>query len=501
MKKILSPFLACVLVVSLAKVSLTGSLSQDSGGKAPPETTAPLRFTRTVAKGVELVQEVWPDGSPDGPMAATTLVIDPKQKGIRLEAALGQDRVWGTDPTFGREVISKLAARHGAAAAINAGFFPFAGNPIGLHIQDGELVTEPGYNRTCLLLTRKGKATFAALGFSATVKAVKGKENYSLAGLNRRPAAPDKAGKLADELLLFTPIFFDNTLKSAGRVEVVLSGVSGPFTAGKTFTGTVERVTEGGGTPLSKGTVVLSGSGKGADFLRTAATPGAKLSLRLDLTKMDGKPFDAHEIAYAVGGGPRLVTDGKPDIPLKAEGMSPTFSTTRHPRTAVGITRDGKILLVTVDGRQKGVSRGMSLPELAALLIRLGATEAANLDGGGSSVCVVRNQIVNAPSDGLERPVANMLVVLAPQDKDMSKANPSGEVSSVAPLLVGESRNLAGEGGAAGEMLWGMKPGGVIPGFIRQDGTFTAVRPGKATIYARPRSGKGAAQAYRVEVQ
>ena len=86
----------------------------------------------------------------------------------------------------------------------------------------------------------------------------------------------------------------------------------------------------------------------------------------------------------------------------------------RHPRTGAGVSKDGRTLwLVVVDGRQPEYSVGMTLPELGDLLIELGADDALNLDGGGSSSFVARNSagewITNKPSDGKFRPVANHL--------------------------------------------------------------------------------------------
>ncbi len=90
----------------------------------------------------------------------------------------------------------------------------------------------------------------------------------------------------------------------------------------------------------------------------------------------------------------------------------------RHPRTVAGLNRDGtRLVLLVVDGRKPGVANGMNYDELAAEMLRLGCHEALNLDGGGSSVLAVREngreefKILNAPTDGRERAVANVLGV------------------------------------------------------------------------------------------
>ena len=93
-----------------------------------------------------------------------------------------------------------------------------------------------------------------------------------------------------------------------------------------------------------------------------------------------------------------LVQDG--ETAIGEEGFPPgSFVAARHPRTAVGRTAEGDVWLVAVDGRSP-VSVGASLPELAAIMRRLGCVEAMNLDGGGSTTLAAMGLTVNRPSDG-----------------------------------------------------------------------------------------------------
>jgi hypothetical protein len=115
-----------------------------------------------------------------------------------------------------------------------------------------------------------------------------------------------------------------------------------------------------------------------------------------------------------IGGNTMLVHDG---------AVVPHQSKTRHPRTVVGLDATGdKLTILVVDGRKRGVALGMSYDELAAEMIRLGCKEALNLDGGGSSVMATRDQasgrikILNAPTDGHERAVANVLGISVDQN-------------------------------------------------------------------------------------
>ena len=128
-------------------------------------------------------------------------------------------------------------------------------------------------------------------------------------------------------------------------------------------------------------------------------------------------PFFPRE---AVGGRPLLLRDSVIVADVDTTGQA-GFATGRHPRTAAGITRNGKrLILVTVDGRQKPYSDGMTLRELANLMLALGARDALNLDGGGSTTMVYADpdsggklRVANRPSDKEgERPVGDALAIV-----------------------------------------------------------------------------------------
>ena len=111
----------------------------------------------------------------------------------------------------------------------------------------------------------------------------------------------------------------------------------------------------------------------------------------------------------AVAGWPLVVENCAPVTALPG---SAHFTLAPHPRTAVGLSKDRrKLLLFVADGRREGIP-GLTLPELAALMVEVGACTALNLDGGGSSALWLRDRIVNQPSDGFERKVANHLGVV-----------------------------------------------------------------------------------------
>lgn len=130
----------------------------------------------------------------------------------------------------------------------------------------------------------------------------------------------------------------------------------------------------------------------------------------------DGKTdkVDLSTLQTAVGGSHVIVRDGK----IHDVGAKDEFSVTAHPRTLSGITKDGRILLVVVDGRQPEHSNGAPLVMCAKIMLALGAVEAINHDGGGSSTMILHSddqyEVVNSPSDGNLRKVYNSIQIIIP---------------------------------------------------------------------------------------
>jgi exopolysaccharide biosynthesis protein len=113
---------------------------------------------------------------------------------------------------------------------------------------------------------------------------------------------------------------------------------------------------------------------------------------------------DLTGVNVAIGGGPALLKGGKP---MHWTGLFKF----RHPRAAVGWNKE-HIFLVEVDGRQANISIGMTFPELASYMAKIGCQQAMNLDGGGSATLWAFGMVKNSPSEGEERPAPNALVLL-----------------------------------------------------------------------------------------
>ena len=201
----------------------------------------------------------------------------------------------------------------------------------------------------------------------------------------------------------------DNTFGLAPVSELVarsraIAGINGVYHASD-------------GTPL--GLVIIDGRLKSLPIMdRTAMGITQDGRVLIDNVSLDSRgrlvPDWLEEgVVYAVGGGPRLVRDGKIDVTSQQEQFKADVAIGRAPRTAIGVTDDGKLLLVAVTGRQAYHSVGVTLEELADIMVELGAKDAMNLDGGGSSTMVVRDFVMNTPSDGRERKVADAILVFS----------------------------------------------------------------------------------------
>ncbi|WP_418836941.1 phosphodiester glycosidase family protein, partial [Phascolarctobacterium faecium] len=113
----------------------------------------------------------------------------------------------------------------------------------------------------------------------------------------------------------------------------------------------------------------------------------------------------ADKAEVVLGAGPMLVEDGKRNVRSVSEQIAGDIAYGRAPRTAIGVKKDGTVVILVADGRRTN-SVGMTLDEVARYMIKLGAVSALNFDGGGSSEMVLNNKILNNPSDGNERAVS-----------------------------------------------------------------------------------------------
>jgi hypothetical protein len=206
-----------------------------------------------------------------------------------------------------------------------------------------------------------------------------------------------------------------DTTRQTAEVALVLTGRRGD---------TLTYVRRGAAAATSGNAIPVDGAllaGYGARAREVAAlADGDTVRVTLGVTPRLARQKRMAPLALIIGGWPRNLRDGV-NIAGNAASEEGTISRNaevRHPRTAVGFSRDSSTLfLVTVDGRSEK-SAGMTLTELADAMRDLGAWQALNFDGGGSTTMVVQGAIVNSPADTAgEREVGNALMVVRPSPR------------------------------------------------------------------------------------
>ena len=324
-------------------------------------------------------------GSVEGaPISAHVLWVDLDRVEVRQVLAL--------DQVLGQEAPTSMARRYGAVAAINGGFSisndPWNvvhGDPNGFLVQDGRVVSDPVEPRASAGICRDldGRQQFRTLRPRTEWVALGDDGREPVNGINR--------GREPGEVVAYTSDWGRSTITGMDGVEVRVAG------------DTVVEVRNGGSSPIPEDGFVLSASGDGAAELEGLEV-GMPLQLIGRVFDLDypGDPVDLTGCSFS-SAGPVIIRDGVVIREYSREGFRDAFTFVRHPRTALGMSGDGSLIVVVVDGRQDDLSVGMTLPELGDFLAGLGVVLGYNLDGGGSSAMVVDGEVVNSPSDGRER--------------------------------------------------------------------------------------------------
>jgi hypothetical protein len=344
---------------------------------------------RELWPGVSFEQTVQP--TPNGPVVIDVMI------GPRPGGATTLDTLLSNNALTGRETVTGMEKRFSANATyagVNGDFSNFSsGLPSGGMVQQGQILAQPSDTRSTVGVTSDGTLAVQRVGFTATWQG--SGLAHTLNGLNKVPPANGVA-LFTDAWGASTPTFTDAT-----------SAVLFPFprtAPGIDLQAPVQTLLVGAAsTAIPPGGAVLVARGSAAAQLAAEAAVGATVTARLTL-----KP-DWPTLVTAMGGGPQIVRNSAPVFRAN-EVFLPSQLNPRAPRTGIGQLRDGRIIMVAVDGRQPGWSVGMTNFELAQAMTRLGAVTAMALDAGGSTTMAYDGQLLNRPSDGRERPIANALV-------------------------------------------------------------------------------------------
>ncbi len=342
-----------------------------------------------------------------GPWSIHVATIDRRQPQLELRSTLARDQIQGLS-TLAQQVKTLPAAAGQPLAAVNGDFYvvdernPYAGDPRGLQILDGELVSAPT-DQASFWIDAKGEPQ--ATNVISRLKATWPDGSSAAMGLNEE--------RHNGTAVLFTPRFGGSTKTKGGRELVLEPAGNGPWLPlqpGREYSARVREAHDGGNTPLAGGTLVLSLS----PALLTN-TPGAGALTNGAAVKLSTATFpDLAGVKVAISGGHVLVREGaRQEIQTpQSEAYKYRSVRERHPRSAVGASRD-HYFFVEVDGRQPGLSVGMTLDELGDYMKKIGCDLALSLDGGASATFWYEGRVRNSPCNGAERPIANGIAVVA----------------------------------------------------------------------------------------
>lgn len=344
---------------------------------------APLQAGELLDRGVYL-QQLTKKNDKGEVFAISYLRVNLSDPKIEIKPVLAKDKLGEVEP------LTQMAKRYGAIGAINGTFFNLSKNeplPLDTVILDGEVLTKNNRQATSLIITRDRQISFDDFLPMVTVRLINQKKIFQISGVNHT---------LGEGIVLYTPLFGATTKTPPGITEFVVEKNEQGITV-------IKQMVNGNATIPANG-YVLSFQGDKNPFAKYFSV-GEPVDIRTSFR-------DKTELLHLLANGPLLVRDGARPVPINLEGLQGEI-TGRHPRSALGLTADGRLLLVVVDGRQPNVSVGMTFEELADLMIELGAKEAMALDGGGSAELLANGKIVNSLSEGKERALSNGILVIS----------------------------------------------------------------------------------------
>lgn len=364
------------------------------------------------------------DGNdPDAPQAAYVLRIDFEEYNGEVVAAFGET-------VNDREHLTEAIASTGAIAGINSQWFYRSIGPAsgGLYVKDGKIQGTVTQGRGGILL-REGGRVADVDAYTGHHWLTAGDETVPVDAVNRLPGQVQNCGGIGgdlpteapqhdllctddSELVKFTPEW--GTEPTGAGAEAVLNG-----------RGRVLAVNQERGADVPPGGSTIQAIGDAAEWLLEHVKVGEVVNWREEIRDSAGHRVRLTSDTTILQVGPTLIDDGEIEINARADGLfheGPDQSFTYHwvlrsnPRTAIAMDDDGRLLLSVVDGRQPTYSEGLSIVDHARFLKHLGAVEALNLDGGGSSVLATSDGIVNRPSDATgPRELGNPLLVMPPE--------------------------------------------------------------------------------------
>jgi hypothetical protein len=351
----------------------------------------------------------WNDRIASVPWSVHIVEVERTHPGLGYYAGLATGKVLGISRVS--DMARALPRELGRpVAAINGDFYErdnrtYAGDPRGLQIVNGELVS--GTSTAALWFDADNTPHIDDVRDEFLVTWPGGQKTVFDLNQQRRP----------NTAVLYTPTYGDSTRAAGGRDFILEKAKDGPWLPLKPserYQARVRDISQLGNAKIPPDAMVLSIGQQLLSKLPNVET-GAVVEISTAL-----RP-ELKGVATAIAGGPAIVKNGKPFTEDAVSGSSGGYSERskyeRHPRSAVG-WNDKKFFFVTVDGRQPGLSVGMTLAELGEYMAtKLKCTDGMNLDGGVSASLWMSGSTVSDPCQG-ERAVANSLILYRKATKE-----------------------------------------------------------------------------------
>ena len=290
---------------------------------------------------------------------------------------LGIEPATASSTLASRRKISNIAARENAIVAINGGYFkPQTGTPLGTLMINKKVYTGPIYDRVAMGIFDNGY-DMARVQLRAEVRTNKG--DLKIDNVNQ-------PRMLSTHAIVYTREWGTVTPPSPKYgMQIVVSN------------GKIIKVSRESCTIPENGFVIV-----GPESKLKQIESAKKVTLDIKLNP------EWKDVNHIISGGPYLVKNGEVFVDMTEQKLASVGG--RNPRTAIGYTESGNLIMLTADGRE-GASVGLTLNELANIMKGLGCINAMNLDGGGSTVMFIKGQVVNRPAVQGGIPLSHTLVI------------------------------------------------------------------------------------------
>ncbi len=329
--------------------------------KANITTKSSICGMKCIKKGVKYKKyKRWLNGRP---AIVNVLTINPNENDLMLQLSYGG---YNLNTLKG---VKYFVAEENAIAGVNGSFFkPDLGSPLGLSIINGDLLTGPIYRRVSFGITKDNQFLMNKVDIKGYIT-IGDRINLPLHNINNPLLSRSKYSIFSDRWSSYSPktssYYCHIAIKDNKVLYVKRSSIAIP----------------------ENGFVIVGPHRALPKYLKV----GDHVNYKAELVPQHWNNTD-----QAISGGPYLVKNGR--IFIDRQRFTNMFICTKAPRTAIGYTKGGTIILVTIDGRQKNITEGATLEELAKIMQELGAYNAMNLDGGTSTQMVIKDKIVNTPA-------------------------------------------------------------------------------------------------------